>query len=154
MLRAPMATPKYKLLLVEDSEDDVILFELALKRSGLNQCFELIERFTNGEQAIQFFAEPLSMADPMPRPEIVILDIKMPGKNGFEVLTAMRDLPERPIVGVFTTSILDEDRERANALGADLFETKNFEPEKFSRFLRWLGSLSDQRRLEKRQKGK
>jgi hypothetical protein len=41
---------KYKLVLIEDSEDDVILFELTLRRIGLHELFEIVRRFPNGRR--------------------------------------------------------------------------------------------------------
>ena len=140
---------KYKLVLVEDSDDDVVLFELALKRTGLHLSFEIIRRFPNAEDAIEYFQAPPSMMDPEPKPDIVILDIKLPGRNGFDVLAVVRSLDPQPTVAIFTTSILDEDRKKAAALGADVFQSKNFESAEFSRFLLWLAHLNDARRQKR-----
>lgn len=144
-----MAREKYKLLLVEDSDDDVVLFELALRRTGLHESFEIVRRFPNGEEAIEYFTLPLSVVDTDPRPEIVMLDLKMPGRSGFEVLAAMGKLKERPIVAVFTTSVLPEDKQKAQALGAELVQTKTFQSEEFSRFLNSLGRMAEERRGKK-----
>jgi CheY-like chemotaxis protein len=133
---------KYRLFLVEDSEDDALLFAYALKRSSLHEQFEIVRHFQEGNEALEFFkAVPPQLFD------ILILDLKLPGKNGFDMLASMGERPG-PIVGVFTTSILEEDRQRAEALGADLFQTKIYDPAEFSRFLSRLGDLSDKRRAE------
>jgi len=141
-----MAREKYRLLLVEDSDDDVMLFELALRRTGLHEAFEIVRRFSDGAEAIEYFTLPLSVVDTDPRPEIVVLDLKMPGRSGFEVLAALAKLKERPIVAVFTTSVLPEDKEKALALGAEVVQTKTFQSEEFTRFLKALGRLAEERR--------
>src|SRR5437762_3359869 len=97
---------RYKLVLVEDSDDDIILFELALRRTGLHDSFEIIRRLTNGEQAIEYFLSYSKTLRPEPLPDILILDLKLPGYGGFDVLARLQSLRSRPVIGVFTTSIL------------------------------------------------
>jgi CheY-like chemotaxis protein len=143
-----MPQSKYKLLLVEDSDDDAMLFSLALRRSSLNESFELLQRLLTAEAAIDYFSQPPSVVDGQPRPDILILDLKLPGRSGFDVLKALRKLNMRPVVGLFTTSIMQTDKQQAEALGADLFQTKNFESTEFTRFLHWLARLVDNRRCE------
>src|SRR5262245_9933718 len=137
---------KYNLLLVEDSDDDVVLFELALRRTRLNESFEIVRRCRTSGEAISYLIEPPSMVDSDPRPEIVVLDLKLPGASGFDVLSRMGDMEHRPVVGVFTTSILSQDKDHANDLGADVFQTKTFQSDDFARFLNWLGRLAETRR--------
>ena len=145
-----MARTKHHVLLVEDSDDDVVLFELALRRSKLNETFQIVRRCRTGEDAIAYLTEPPSMVDPEPRAEIVVLDLKLPGASGFDVLRRMPHMEKRPVVGVFSTSILDEDRDEASRLGADVFQSKTFENDVFVKFLNWLGSLAEQRLKTKR----
>ena len=132
--------------MVEDSDDDVILFELALRRGGLRDSFEVVRRFQTGEQAIEFFLNNSKMLEPDPLPDILILDLKLPGCSGFDVLKSLKPLSPRPVVGMFTTSILPEDRQQAATLGVDLFQTKTFELSAFARFLGWLARLAETRR--------
>jgi len=140
---------KYKLILVEDSEDDVVLFELSLKRTGLHESFEIIRRFPNGDEAIRYFTEPPSMIDPPPPADIVIVDIKLPGRSGFDVLVTARKLNPKTTTAVFTSSVLDQDKKKADELGADLFQTKDFEPDTFYRFLHFLARIADERHAKR-----
>jgi len=59
----------------------------------------------------------------------MVLDLKLPGKDGFEVLEWLRKQARRPRVGVFTSSDLPEDKQKADRLGADLYEVKTYERE-------------------------
>ena len=137
---------KYKLVLVEDAEDDVLLFEMALKRTSLDQEFAIVQRFETGDAAIAYFTEGQSNANPTSWPDIVVLDLNLPGLNGFEIMEWMRGLKNPPIVAVFTTSQELEEHKRARALGAAVTEAKNFETDEFTRFMRGLGKLADERR--------
>jgi len=132
-------------MLVEDSADDVVLFEITLRRTGLHDFFELARRFENGEQAIEYFLNDSKTLEPEPLPDILILDVKLPGCSGFDVLERLQLLRSRLIIAMFTTSILPEDKQQAETLGADLFQTKTFEPAEFSRFLHFLSRVVDER---------
>jgi CheY-like chemotaxis protein len=143
--RAEIPKQAYKLLLVEDSDDDVVLFDLTLRRSRLHETFKIIHRLCTGDAAIEYFTHP--PANGSPRPDIVILDIKLPRASGFEILQAISGVRPRPVIAVFTSSSLDEDKQQADTLGADVFQTKTFEPKEFSRFLQSLASLADKRVL-------
>jgi two-component system, OmpR family, response regulator AdeR len=139
-----MSKNKYKLLLVEDSDDDAVLFDLTLRRTGLHLFFEIVQRFATAEAAIDYFSQPASIVEGLPSPDIVILDLKLPGRSGFDVLESMRNKGPKPLVTVFTASTLPEDRQKAATLGAVLFQPKTFEPAEFSRFLHFIARLADQ----------
>jgi CheY-like chemotaxis protein len=139
-----MKTNKYSLFLVEDSDDDLVLFKWALKRSGLNEFFQISRHFPNGEDAIRHLTE--AGIDSGLGPDIVILDIELPGCSGFEVLQRIRMLTPKPAIAVFSSSSLDEDRQMAERRGADLFQTKTYDVTEFARFLNWLGRTADARR--------
>ena len=64
------------------------------------------------------------------KPDVIILDIMMPEVDGFEILKMLKEDAETrdiPIL-ILTVRILREDREKAMALGADLYMTKPFDP--------------------------
>jgi two-component system response regulator len=126
-----------KLLLVEDSDDDTLFFERALRRLP---AIQLIGRAPDGDAAIAYLSGSGKYADRQkyPWPDVMILDLKMPRRNGFEVLAWMKGRTSRPKVAVFTTSDLPEDKQRAEELGADLFQTKTFKAEVFDRFVQWI----------------
>jgi CheY-like chemotaxis protein len=136
---------KYKIIYIEDSQDDVILFDRALRRSGLDASFEVSHCFDSAEKALDYFLTNSKMAEPDPPPDIILLDLKLPGLSGFDFLSHMRPVQPRPAIGVFTTSILPQDQQKAQAFGVDLFQTKTFDPNEFARFLHFLGRIADGR---------
>jgi CheY-like chemotaxis protein len=107
------------ILYVEDEEDDILLLRLALKRAGLpNPVISAMD----GVEAIDYLAGNGSFADrhQHPLPALVLLDLHLPRKGGFEVLGWIRQQPQfasLPIV-VYTSSSRETDRNTARHLGA------------------------------------
>jgi len=105
-----------KILLIDDSEDDRFLFGVAFRKSGL--AGKIIEK-QDGDEAIEYLAG-LS-AEPVPLwPEVTFLDLKMPGRNGFEVLQWLGEQPffQKLRVVVLSGSYDPSDITRARELGA------------------------------------
>lgn len=104
---------------------DAMLLERAVRRTGTS--FELV-RVLNGEELINYVEGTGAFADRAkhPAPELVLLDLKMPVKDGFAVLRWRQKHEEAlglPVV-VFSSSGLRADIERAYALGANSYVTK------------------------------
>jgi two-component system, response regulator len=111
-----------RILLVEDDDDHVFLIRRAL--ADLGDVAVRIEVAGDGEQAVERLAR--SRFEPGGRPQLVLLDLKMPRMDGLEVLRRLRaDEAARglPVV-VLTSSERPEDREEAVALGASWFVCK------------------------------
>jgi len=113
------------ILLVEDSDDDVILIQRALRKGGITAPIHIAR---DGEEALAYFegTGKFFRAPRLPLPTLVLLDLKLPRKNGLEVLQWVRGhrtLATLPIV-VFTTSTEPSDLERAYALGANSYLKK------------------------------
>jgi CheY-like chemotaxis protein len=108
-----------RVLLVEDSATDVELTRIALERSSVPT--EIVVA-TGGQEALQLLREP---AGP-PAYDVVLLDLKMPGMSGHEVLAALQGggAAKHPPVVVLTTSALDSDRAEAHRLGAHAYILK------------------------------
>ena len=111
-------------LLVEDNEDDVFFMRRAFKDAGLPNELYVVN---SGEAALEYLsnAGPFSDCDKFPSPDMVFLDLKMPGLDGFDVLAWMRQ--ERGLtvpVAVLTSSPEDSDSTRAMILGADCYLLK------------------------------
>ena len=126
---APHRNNKCVILYVEDSDAMAYLFQRALEHTGAD--VELF-RVADGERALTFLYRRDIFHD-APRPDIVILDLNLPKKSGFEVLEEIgysNALQELPVV-IFSSSSRNADRMRALALGAREFFSKPSELEDF-----------------------
>lgn len=118
-------TRKLRVLLVDDDYDDRLLFASALEESGMQ--IDLFEAAT-GYAAIDFLLgqPPYDDRKAFPFPDLMLLDLKMPGMDGFSVLKHMRaegatkSLP----IFVFSSSNLPSDVRRAYALGVNGYHPK------------------------------
>jgi CheY-like chemotaxis protein len=113
------------ILLAEDSEDDVYMVRRAFQQTGIDLPLQVV---SNGEQAIAYLMGQGKFANraEYPLPDLFLLDLKMPRKNGFDVLIWLRQHPTlAPLrTVVLTTSDEIRDVNRAYALGANSFLTK------------------------------
>lgn len=112
------------ILMAEDDQDDRLLIHDALVESGLNGNLSFVN---DGVELL----DRLHGRDPAApgrrvRPDFVLLDLKMPRKNGWEALEDIRGDPKLRDLPVFilTTSTDEEDRQRARQLGANGYFTK------------------------------
>ncbi len=74
------------------------------------------------------------------RPDVVLLDIRMPGRSGLDVLAELRSDPVRPVVGILTTFDTDEYIARALRGGASGFLVKDTSPEHLAAMVRTLAA--------------
>ena len=116
------------LLHVEDDDAAAYLFQTALQQTDLRQFF----RVSNGEDAMAFLLQEGAYIF-APRPDLVVLDLNLPQKSGFDVLADMKGNPHlRDItVVVFSASTLPSDREKSMELGADEYIPKDAEFQSF-----------------------
>lgn len=105
-----------KILLVEDNEDDVIIIQEAFADSRLVSDIHTVH---DGEDALAFLRHE-GKYKLVSSPGLVLLDINMPKKNGFEVMAAMKADPQlRPLpIVMLTMSDREEDIARSYAGGA------------------------------------
>jgi CheY-like chemotaxis protein len=117
-------SPK-SLLLVEDDPDDVALFRRAMDKAGVSVELQLAEDGDSAIRLLQSEAESSSAAD-APLPWILLLDLKMPKKSGWEVLEWIRRHPalRRMPVVIFTSSRERSDIIRSYELGANSYLVK------------------------------
>ena len=134
-----------KIILVDDSDDDVFMFQKALVR---HPRLQLVWRGEDGNQAIEYLNGSGKFADrdQYPWPELLVLDLKMPGRDGFEVLQWIQNKANMPLALVLSTSDLPEDKLRATELGATMYQAKPFEPEKLDHVMRRFLRLCDRKR--------
>lgn len=93
-----------KILVIDDKEEDIKLVESILRNEGFN-----ILKAEDGAKGFFMAIEE--------RPDLIILDLLMPGMSGFDVMTALQDHPEAKKIPVIISTIKDltqEDRERLN----------------------------------------
>lgn len=135
------------ILIVEDNPDDAELAVIALKQKGIKASYRIAK---DGDEALRYaLGEPSGKMQepqvysggqtaqgqslPLP-PSLILLDLKLPGRGGIEVLKSLRAAPRTryvPVV-VLTTSVLEEDMIRSYESGANSFIRK---PVDFSTFL-------------------
>lgn len=115
---------RYPVLLVDDSGADCLLMRLAL---GAQARLELVHEAHDGREAIAYLNgdEPFCDRGRHPFPRLLVLDLKMPCRSGHDVLSWLkgRDCEGLKVV-IMTGSGLEEDRERAMALGAAAYHVK------------------------------
>ncbi|MCY7352053.1 MAG: response regulator [Cytophagaceae bacterium] len=108
-----MPKPIRCILLVDDDPDDNFLHQLVIEEADV--CDE-VHVFENGSEALRFLAQP--HREVCSEPDVILLDINMPGINGFEFMDAYQRLvpsmSHRPVVLILTTSSNPADRARAN----------------------------------------
>ena len=118
-----------EVLLVEDSPGDVRLTREALKEGKVRNNLSVVN---DGVEAMAFLRREGQYAD-APRPDIVLLDLNMPRKDGREVLAEMKgdeNLKRIPVV-VLTTSEAEQDILKTYDLHANCYLTKPVDLEQF-----------------------
>jgi CheY-like chemotaxis protein len=120
--------PEPATLLVEDNEDDILLIRRQFRLAGLSNPLHVV---SSGPQAIAYLTGSGVYCDraQYPFPSLVLLDINMPGSDGFAVLKWIRRQLEFARLRVVVLSASDEMRDvnLAHHLGADLFLVKPLE---------------------------
>ena len=132
-LRRPQMTYKTEsrpvVLHVEDDDGSAYLFRLVLRMEEANID---VFRLSNGEDAVRFLTRAGIFAD-APRPDVVVLDLHLPRKNGRDVLAEIRqqaELQDLPLI-MFRSSMRREDKEQAVALGANHYIEKSADLDSF-----------------------
>lgn len=130
---------KRVLLVAEDDPVDHMLLDRAVRKCA--DCFMLV-RVANGDEAIEYLAGAGAFGNrsQFPAADLLLLDLKMPGRDGFSVLQWRRDQGQHrhlPII-VFSSSSLPADVERAYALGANSYVVKPDQPENLERMVKAL----------------
>ncbi len=120
------------ILLAEDREDDVILVRRAFEKAKVLNPMHVVR---NGAEAIAYLKGEgkYSNRAEYPLPELLLLDLKMPGTDGFDVLKWMRQQPglQAMRVVVLTSSDQMRDVNEAYHLGANSFLVKPIDFERF-----------------------
>jgi len=120
------------ILLAEDSEADELLLRRAFDQKNLDVPIHVVR---DGEEAIAYLRGEgkYSCRDEFPLPDLLLLDLKMPRANGFEVIEWVRAQPRLASlrIVVLTTSDQERDIDRAHRVGANSFLVKPISFEEF-----------------------
>jgi CheY-like chemotaxis protein len=144
-----MSAKQFRILLADDSEDDRFLFARALRKLD---DLQLVHQVENGEETIAYLRGDVQFADRArhPFPDLLLLDLKMPRLDGFDVLSWMKDAGCKPAsVVVFSSSPLPQDVRKALELGADSYQLKPRHVEDFPVLIEKLRFLARTRDAEK-----
>jgi CheY-like chemotaxis protein len=116
--------PELAVLLVEDDPGDILIAREALRAGMLASALTVVQ---DGGEALAHLRGDGG------RPDLVLLDLNLPGMSGHEVLAAIKSDPELRIVPVvvLSTSSAEQDVRRSYELGANIYVTK---PVDFDRF--------------------
>lgn len=107
---------KKKILLVEDDPLLVDIYTTKLKKEGF-----LVEVAVDGEGALRSYKKE--------KPDLVLLDIVLPNRNGWEVLKTINKDPERPKIIILSNLGQKEEIQKGLSLGADKYLIKaNYTP--------------------------
>ncbi|MDB5935692.1 MAG: response regulator receiver [Massilia sp.] len=127
-----------EILLVEDNPGDVRLTQEALKDAKVANTMHIVE---DGVAALDFLYRRAPY-DAAPRPDLILLDLNLPKKNGREVLEQIKQdeqLKCIPVV-ILTTSQADDDVASAYKLHANCYITK---PVEFAQFIRVVRAIEE-----------
>ena len=138
------ATQSVTIMLVEDDDGHRLLIRENLRAGGVVN--ELIE-MRDGQQALDYLTRRGQYQDKAksPRPGLILLDIKMPKTDGFEVLKAIKSDPELRLIPVLMLTSTDDQLEvnRCYTLGANSYVVKPVRYEEFQERIRALGLFLD-----------
>jgi CheY-like chemotaxis protein len=120
----------WRVLLAEDNDDHALLIQMALERAS--RLPVEVHRARNGNEAVEMVRALV--------PDLILLDLKMPGRTGHEVLQVVKsdDALRRIPVAVLTSSDRDEDLAQSYGLGGNHFITKPENPVELEAKLRSL----------------
>ena len=125
----PLLGKPIEILLVEDNPDDAALTTETLQEGRIRNTIHLVE---DGVEAMAFLHREGPYAD-SPRPDLILLDLQLPRKNGREVLAEIKgdhNLRRIPVV-VMTTSSAEKDIFESYNLHANCYITKPIDLDEF-----------------------
>ena len=118
------AKETFQVLVADDSENDRLLLRTAMRRAARMQ---IVAEVSNGDEVIDYLSRHREEAHhtALPLPHLLLLDLKMPGRDGFEVLEWLRTHQfDGMTIVVLTSSMQPDHIRRALDLGADYFQVK------------------------------
>ncbi|HMK37379.1 MAG TPA: response regulator [Desulfomonilaceae bacterium] len=138
---ARMEPESVDILLVEDNPVDILVTRQALEESGFDHHLHVAE---DGEAALDFLNQNCNSAvNNKPCPDLILLDINLPKKNGKEVLAEIKKHPKTlhiPVV-MLTTSDEEKDINESYSLHANCYITKPVGLDNFMNAIRCVGGF-------------
>ena len=128
---SPINPYDHPILMAEDNPDDILITQRAWKKGLIKNPLHIVN---NGEEAIEFLYKKGRYTE-APTPALMLLDLKMPRMDGFEVLSQLKSdnkCKKMPII-VLTSSTRDKDIDRAYDLGCNSYICK---PVSFENFIK------------------
>jgi CheY-like chemotaxis protein len=114
-----------EVLIAEDDPGDIFLLQRAFTAAGVRASLHFVR---DGQEAIDYLGGEANYADrtTYPLPDLMLLDLKMPRLNGFDVLQWLRQQPglKRLLVTILTSSDQARDIDRAYDLGVNSYLLK------------------------------
>lgn len=132
------------ILIVEDSADDAKALDIVLEQAGIRNPIEVVHRVSDAIACLSYATAHADSLKTSPV-SIILVDLKMPGKNGFQLLDWLNNQPELNDVLVVVISGLDDlaSIRRAYASGADSFLTKPCSLADLENLIRWFPQYWD-----------
>ena len=128
-----------EILLVEDNDYDAELTLRALKQNNLSNR---IIRFSDGQEALDYLFQPEAINETKMRakPKLILLDLKLPGVSGLEVLQAVKSDPRTRLIPVVVLTSSTEEKDIINSyqLGGNSYISK---PVEFDNFMETMKHL-------------
>lgn len=124
---------KYTLIIVEDDEDEQLFMKEGFEKA--NVPFDIISQVQNGDQLLNWLDE-----HPDKLPDIILSDLNMPGRNGYDIIIAIKENPEwshMPVI-ITSTSSTKTIIDKCLALGAADYVVK---PDTFINYVPYVESL-------------
>ncbi len=109
---------KYTILIVENDEDEQFFMKESFDASGQ---FDILAQPSNGDEMIEWF-----QMNPTILPDLILSDLNMPGKNGYDIISYIKNNPELSKIPVIitSTSSINTVKEKCLKSGADAFLAK------------------------------
>ena len=107
-------------LLIEDDMTDIKIINYVFKKANINNCLCVVK---TGEEALNYLkrGEPYDDENQYPPPDIILLDIKLPGMDGFDTAGRIRNMKKYRDIPIFvlTNSVRGEDVNKSFESGAN-----------------------------------
>ena len=128
-----------EILLVEDNPADIRLTQVAIKNSKIANNLHVVK---DGIEAIYFLRKEGNCKD-KPKPDLILLDLNLPRKNGFEVLSEIKNDPDLRRIPVVILSISDaeEDLLKTYNLHANCYIKKPVDMIEFEKIVKSIGNF-------------